>query len=440
MTPLFGAQNRRNSQGNSPFQIHFYVKESSHDVLILPNCFESARQSPFEFHLSKYATERGLENEMIRIKHGSHSHILFEFLSVVGEFPISVLPLLGSNRNFRLLVQKYTQPQDICFTESGQTYRLRMLSVSGNGKLKTVRFRKRALDILGELHPQALQYYLQSFSGHHFPGNEAHIDRNHRVAECVAMAGSAGLSFIPYQLPQLQKLKIMKTVPNHPSFYFGKNIKRLDTAELNKTMFTRVSGAAFYPGGCYAVYNTRNSVMKWSGMGEYKTLHHLNEVARMNAGVDEIDSAILFGINPNIALETLLHQRRSRKSEMRFDRIYRHVHFLPLDNDGIQLLQILVISDWKERLMQALFPPEIRPEGIPFMEYDAVNGSTYIFSHIDSDIARLSRLHETLSITEYSFEILCLSWQVSFLKSYLGNRVSLKVIAMESVKEVLSDA
>lgn len=76
-------------------------------------------------------------------------------------------------------------------------------------------------------------------------------------------------------------------------------------------MFTRIVGAIFYPGGCYAVYNTRNAAMKWNGMGEFKALHSLTELARMNAGVQSIDSAILLGESYDTALTTLLESDKT---------------------------------------------------------------------------------------------------------------------------------
>ena len=60
-------------------------------------------------------------------------------------------------------------------------------------------------------------------------------------------------------------------------------------------MYTRITGALFYAGGCYAVYNTRDAVMKWSGQGEIKASGNLLELARMNAGLSEISAALLLG-------------------------------------------------------------------------------------------------------------------------------------------------
>ena len=46
---------------------------------------------------------------------------------------------------------------------------------------------------------------VDTFWEHHFPGDAAHRDRNHRVAEAVALCMSAGVEVLPYDLPRLQR-------------------------------------------------------------------------------------------------------------------------------------------------------------------------------------------------------------------------------------------
>lgn len=46
-------------------------------------------------------------------------------------------------------------------------------------------------------------------------------------------------------------------------------------------------------------------------MGEFKALHSLTELARMNAGVQSIDSAILLGESYDTALTTLLESDKT---------------------------------------------------------------------------------------------------------------------------------
>lgn len=131
---------------------------------------------------------------------------------------------------------------------------------------------------------------MDSFYGHRFPGDSAHRERNHRVAETAAMLMRSGVEIRPYLLPALQTETIRQTVTDRHAFYFARDLKKLRAGEQNKTIFTRTVGALFSTESCYTVYNTRASAMKWSGLGEFKALHSLNELARMNAGVG-MDSA-----------------------------------------------------------------------------------------------------------------------------------------------------
>ena len=240
-----------------------------------------------------------------------------------------------------------------------------------------------------------------------------------------------------YALPELQINEICRTVPDAPCFYIARDFKKFDTEEFNKTMYTRIVGAVFYPGGVYAVYNTRGAVMKWCGMGECKAEGLLLTLSRMNAGINEVSSALLLGKTPVIAMHTLIESDKSRKQELRFDNIYPVIHFIPMDQNGARLLRILVLPDWREKIMSQLFAADLRPRGYGFMEYDAFIDGTYVYSHLDSDIARLIRLREALDTQSEKFVVLCFPWQVEFLKGYLGERAILKQLPMEKLEEAL---
>ncbi|MCA5962172.1 hypothetical protein LC724_19805 [Blautia sp. RD014234] len=95
--------------------------------------------------------------------------------------------------------------------------------------------------------------------------------------------------------------------------------------------------------------------------GEYKALHSLIELARLNAGISQVDSAILFGQSGETALRTLLESDKTRRLEFRFDSIYRHIHFIPMNGDGIRQLRLFSVPDWKAQLLELLFESEVDP-------------------------------------------------------------------------------
>ena len=374
---------------------------------------------------------------MITLRPGSHVYRLLLVLSAAGEFPARSLHLLGSVRSLELLVHRLESPQQFR-TEAGEDLGLRkMVTVSGKRERRTIRLYKNALPLMGVLHPDALGQYLDMTGGHRFSGSEAHVQRNHRVAETLAVCLGAGIEFRPFILPPLQKQRIARVVPAGASFYIARSLKRLDSTEMNKTIFTRLTGAMFTQDTCFAVYNTRSAAMKWSGMGEFKTAHHLSELARMNAGLPRADHALLLGERMDVALRTLLESRDPRRAELRFDRIYPHIHFVPMNQQGIRLLKIFALPDWNEILLSAIFPSEWRAPSPGIMEYDARKGNSFLISHLDGDLARLIRLRQALEHSDAPFEVLCFPWQTAFLRDYLGGRVILREVTMDALEAAL---
>ena len=374
---------------------------------------------------------------MITLRPGSHAYRLLLLLSAAGEFPTRSLHLLGSVRTLGALVHRLEQTQRFRTEDGTDLGCCRMLSVSGKRDKRTIRLYKNALPLLQALHPAALEQYLTLSGGHRFSGSDAHIQRNHRVAETLAVCLEAGIEFRPYILPALQKQRIAQIVPASPAFYFARSLKRLDSTEMNKTIFTRLTGALFAYETCWAVYNTRGAVMKWSGMGEFKTAQHLAELARMNAGLPRADHALLLGESMDVALRTMEESDKSRRMELRFDRIYPHVHFVPLNPQGIRLLKILTRSDWNEQILSAVFPPEWRAIGPGILEHDAQREGTFILSYLDGDLARLLRLRQALEHSDAPCEVVCFPWQTGFVRAYLGDRVTLREIDMDALETAL---
>jgi hypothetical protein len=177
--------------------------------------------------------------------------------------------------------------------------------------------------------------------------------------------------------------------------------------------------------------------MKWSGVGEVKTVGNLQELARMNAGLNMPPPAVLFGQSADTALNTILESDKSRRPELRFDRIYNHIHFIPLDKNGVRLLKLLVLPDWNERLLSVLFSSNQRSYNKGAMEYDAIIGNAKVLSHLDSDIARLIRFREAIIYQDSPYEVLCFPWQTEFVRSYLGNTARIRELGIDAVESAL---
>ena len=367
---------------------------------------------------------------MIYIRPGAHVLELLQLLSVAGEFPMSALSIFGNQRTMRELVCKLEDKQEIEASWSGKRYCARLLSISGKrGPMRNIRLHKSALPLLDELHPAAVDYYLSAFRNHAFSGKRGDIERNHRVAETLAMMFSSGIEIRPYLLPRLQTEHIEPTVGDMPCFYPSRIVKKLDGDSMNKTGFTRMTGLLLKKGVGFAVYNTRNAVMKWHGDGELKAMQQCEDLARHNAGVDALSGAILFGSSGSVALETLMETNKADRRDCRIDRIYMAVHFAPLNNDGKRMLQLLTIPALQARLRSVLFPHRLQVNGFMECDCDAVDGGKYILSHLDGDLARLARSRlAAIEDKEHQYEAVCYPWQLAYVKPFLGERIELKLI------------
>ena len=369
---------------------------------------------------------------MIYIHLGSHTYQLLTLLSVAGEYPIRSIHLLGSERVFKILIHKLTTPQTLHNPQTDEElFVARVFSISGKGADKTLKLYKGVLPILTWL--DAEEYYRQSFWDHKFPGDAMHRYRNHRVAEAVAMCMQAGIEFRPYRLPKLQNKAILNILPKAPIFYPAKCLKFIGEMELNKTAFSQMVGTLFAGRRCYAVFNTRNVPLKWRGKEEFKMRQNLIEIASLNANIFEADSAILFGANEDVALETLLILEKSHRLDFRFDSVYQHIYFVPLNQNGIRQLRVFAVQSWEEKLLDMLFEHEYRSYGRGRFEYDAYINGVYILSFLDSDLARLVRFREVVEHDPEEYEVVCYPYQVSLLRKYMGEKVGITTLDLEIV-------
>ena len=386
---------------------------------------------------------------MKTMKPGSQLYRLMCLLSVAGEYPVKSLHLLGNKRMYRELVKEGLSPLTVRNSVTGETISLpRLFNLCGRGRTKTIRLYAGALPILtwfGEG-----EYYESITHGYSLPMNASHLDRNHRVGEALAVCMDAEIEVLPHNLP---KLKIGRRAyliaPGSPFFLTSRAIKQIggEDSEANKTNFTRMVGGLFAGNDCYCVFNTRDSVMKWSGEGEMKARINLEFIYEANAAysVDRIHSAIIFGVSPEIAMGSIESTKKISRKEYRFDSQFFYIHYVPLNEYGARFLKFLTIPNWKEELLQLLFDDEERTFGCGRFDYDAFltseEGKKHVLSLLDCDLARLKRFKEALALyPDVLGEIICYDWMAKFVQKYMeGSTAIIKQISFEFVEKEMLD-
>jgi len=373
------------------------------------------------------------------LKPGSQLYRLISLLSVCGEFPVKSLDLLGNKRLYRRVVSECTIPVTVQNPTTKETISLpKIFILTGKGRMKSIRLYKGARPILTWIGEG--EYYDSICYGYNMPMTIAHIDRNHRVAETLAAFMDAGFHYLPHTLPKLKSEGINRVITTQPLAYPSRMLKFSDDGEVNKTGFSRITGAVFAGGDCYAVYNTRNAVMKWSGEGEMKMKVHINLLSIVNSGVDHARlPMIFFGASHEIAFRSMLAMRKTTNARSRFDMFYPRIHFIPLNQYGAKFLKFISIPGWREHLLELLFG-EDQIAKLTSFEYDAKINGTYILSHLDSDLCRLNRFREAIiDEPDEKYEVLCFEWQYDFVKKFLGDRVKVTVISFDEVDKELSE-
>lgn len=382
---------------------------------------------------------------MIFIREGTHVHRLLSLLACTGEYPVQAVYLLGSERTWKALIQKLTKPQDFCLKESGKRHRCRMLTISGNGKYRTIRLHVSALVLLEQMDPDAYRYYMDHFDGHHFSGNQYHVERNHRVAEALVMCENAGIEPRPYRLPTPRNRNIRFREEPQEIFYLSRSLKNFWQGEMNKTKFSRIVGAILYGHSCYMVYNSRDTLMKWNGEGESKVQNLLSSVWSSGWPGFKIDSAILFGRDYLVAMRTLEEAARTRRFDKCFYSVYPHIHFIPMSGFGVKLLQIITTENWNRELLSMLYDEETLDFGRKSFEYDVLQNRKAYCSHLDGDLCRLIRMREALrNRSDIQYQITCYPEQLPMLQEFLSEfrgtgRVAFDTVDIEEVWEILFD-
>lgn len=378
---------------------------------------------------------------MIHFKPGSHVYNIIDLLSVIGEYPLCSLEILGSRQTYENAIRRMLIPQKIL--DGKEELNCKLLTVSGLNGRRRIRLTKEALPILKWL--GAENYYYENYMRSHRSGNSEHTVRSTRFAESVAMFQAAGYEFRPHKLPRLQAENCRHIIGSAPVFYPAKLIKTFDGDDVKKTGFTRMTGALLADKRAYVVYNTRDELMKgFEYGGEIKAKLNVSGVAAFNADGDSSYDcpAIIFGKSNEIALTMLKTYNEFWDKYKRVrNRIttYDIVHFFTLDSNGVKQLRLMKYSDWDKRILELLFDKEALSQCHNYFAYNSYEDGIYWLSFLDGDIMRLRRFGLIAKDNPQKHAVICFTHQVDLVRSYLGEDVAIYVADYDKIAEALSD-
>lgn len=374
---------------------------------------------------------------MLLITRGSHAYKIIMLLLITGEFPFRSLGLLGNERSIKETAVRMTQLHDIHIKDSEKTYRCRLITISGKSTLKTLRLCRAGFELIADEMPDLFKSYLLDTNGHRFHGEPYRIERHHRIAETYLMCMRSGIECRTHLLPQLQKQEKKYLDFSGPAFYSSRTIKRLGVDEMNKSKYIRLVGAIFSQAGLYEIYNSRSDVMEWYGQGEDKSILIMEDLCRYNFPMSESHRAIIFGNEYDVAIRTLQRFADGDKY-VQLDLLgYQSMHFIPMDESGTKLLQIMMLKNWDQKLLRLIFESRYMPEVKEF-KYDARINDVYVMSFFDCDIIKLTSFFKTVTQENVKWEVACFDTQLPFLRKYLGDKAVIRSFPLDLIHKKLN--
>ncbi len=372
-------------------------------------------------------------------KAGSQAHKLLSLLSVVGEMGLTSMSILGSRQSLANCIQDW---KNQCHIKIGEeTLSCRLLIIKKTHNIARMHLTKKTYPLLKLI--GADEYYENTFPNNHFESSYSHLDRRLRVAETVALCMVSGIEFRPYRLPKLQIVKFIKDIPKEPIFYPIKVIKDIGGEDADKQIRgTRMTGTIITSNGGFAVYNLRDYVIQWSNSNERRGKAKIKDIIRLNYGLRSELQGIFLGNSYETAYNNLefIDKERSNKKrrykiseEIRFDDVFNNVHFVPLNEFGAKLLQLITIPNFHSKMISLLFPIEYRAPANASIDYDARIGDKYIMSFLSSDITKLMRFREGIKSYKVKAEVICYPEQVKLIKKYLGSDVSIRTVKIDKI-------
>ena len=357
-------------------------------------------------------------------------------LAVCGEFPFHSLHMIPGNHEWLLKVLIQLKKE-------------RYVSVTGNGQLKSIRLLKKGLQTVKDLKPEFLQQY-KLVTGDKYPlsGDETHRARNHRTAEAILLCLLAGALVLVFAKPPLRKersddvTRIKQTL-----FYTSKELKQVKPDEIKKTEFTRMIGAFTCPNGTFGVYNVGNHIIRWTPKWEIKAWNLLYNIGWANGwGTSSSDlllkkRVLILAKTPMIAAEIIRDRKPREKNFFQLDDSFLNAYFVPLNESGVKMLQLLMIPDFDKSIRNYMLPADMRDDYYT-MDIDGWDGKTrtgyYLF--FDSDLMRLKRMVSFFSTDnelERDIHIVaaCFPWQEELLRHCFPDEVTIKVFEMEDLIE-----
>lgn len=265
--------------------------------------------------------------------------------------------------------------------------------------------------------------------------------RLHRIASTFATMKNSGVKIFTNEKPNVfSKSEDGEVVITNPSFYSAIEIKELGI-ECTKIKFSRAVGAMLCKEDRgFIVYNTDNSLMKWSRKAEQRLYGVLTGIL-LNRGIQVNDFAgLMIGNTMDTVITQLMSTGGVKNSFFKLDNTFNEFYYIPADKDGDFQLKLLINTEKREsfrefiidsfRISKSIFP-------FPISGLDSEGRVTLLAYEFDME--KIRKFKAGLEMFEKAGIVICFDYQRKVLEEYFGDLVRIVTISKELVAKELKE-
>jgi len=257
-------------------------------------------------------------------------------------------------------------------------------------------------------------------------------------SESVMFFYGGGIKSIVGQKPLLRSNAV---TDNDTYYYTSREVKAYtgltgEKIENKAVEQARINGLCISSGGSYPIFHFGKNMIDISTRGERKAKIYIDNMLA-EKDLKQTKGCIILHKNDGIYESLLFPQNEleKKRSEGIF-LVYRNVYLLSLDKQGQNMMDLMTISEWEERILSMALPREVR-EGVRGLQVDCDGflNDTYHFVYCIPNIGRLRnfcRLAE-LNGDRRKHIVYCYKHDETLLQEVIGDICTIKSTPFENL-------
>lgn len=344
---------------------------------------------------------------------------LLRMIAICTELPAKLTgQVVGSDSYAAALVTKLKQ-EGLIAVRSGDGYRGYVLKAKG---------RRYVLEAYGA----DTAFFLRGAAGRGMVKSEVHKRiRLHRMSEVWVFLWKSGVCIFQSQKPAFGS-GLWKNGVEAAAYYGSLEFK----GDFEAIRGSRACGVLLSGNSAYVVYNTMEQRMKWAKKME-RSMRTWTEKLLLNMGSLYAADALIFGENTGFLCELLESDGGIRKNLFQVDDIYEHYYYVPMRDEAVVQLWLLVDAAKRERLKQFLGGILSGKRDKEYAIYDGYDrhGNPVYFCH-ELEMRNLLRVKQEIAWKQEGM-VVCLDYQKAALRAYFGEKIEIQAVITERLEEYL---